>query len=331
MSVIREESTGLYHGFVSEFLNKCKLGSWGSNSYVNHVVSQSPEGPWKQRGAVIGAWSHNPKVVYSKPDDTYVMYHIGTGKPRAKIKNCNSTSSPSATEDIFYRSVTEGGAFQSSSPFEIHTAKTLSSPWVRYTAPNSSSPSAAPARPPLMTIYSGISNVPSLAPLPDPSSLKGAHLSHTPPPPPPIASNTPPLPLKSGKGGLLLLEDAKHGNGKLLVNFTSFSFNPSRGTLAWDPCSFNGQKGTSPVFDNGHALHSDTSGSRIGGFQLQIAKAQSSGGGGSAATMNPASDVDAVPAIKGVFAGSPCALSYQDPHAVVKGPFSSSSIVYTNR
>ena len=39
-----------YHGFVSEFLNGCKLGSWGSNSYVNHVVADSPLGPWTQAG-----------------------------------------------------------------------------------------------------------------------------------------------------------------------------------------------------------------------------------------------------------------------------------------
>lgn len=41
MSVVKETlaATPTYHGYVSEFLFKCNLDSWGSNSYVNHVVS----------------------------------------------------------------------------------------------------------------------------------------------------------------------------------------------------------------------------------------------------------------------------------------------------
>ena len=37
MSTVYVNAT--YHGFVSEFLYKCNLDSWGSNSYINHVVS----------------------------------------------------------------------------------------------------------------------------------------------------------------------------------------------------------------------------------------------------------------------------------------------------
>jgi hypothetical protein len=34
MSVARDPKTGKFHGFVSEFVNGCKLGSWTSNSCV---------------------------------------------------------------------------------------------------------------------------------------------------------------------------------------------------------------------------------------------------------------------------------------------------------
>ena len=60
--MVQDPQGGLYHGFVSEFANGCKLGSWGTNSYVNHVVAEKPTGPWRQGGVAIPMWSHNPKV-----------------------------------------------------------------------------------------------------------------------------------------------------------------------------------------------------------------------------------------------------------------------------
>jgi hypothetical protein len=56
MSVVKDTAGGMYHGFVSEFANGCKLGSWGSNSYVNHVVADTPTGPWRQ----VRSCRHNP-------------------------------------------------------------------------------------------------------------------------------------------------------------------------------------------------------------------------------------------------------------------------------
>ena len=70
-------------------------------------------------------------------------------------------------------------------------------------------------------MFEGFSNVDALAPVPDPGKLAG---------------------------GMWLIEESKFGNGKLLVNFSSFKFNPARGKLAWDPCtSPSGQKGSSPL------------------------------------------------------------------------------------
>jgi len=125
MTVVQEPDTGLFHGFVSEFKNKCKLGSWTTNSFVNHVVSPSPEGPWDQKGQVVGVWSHNPKVVYSKSDKTWLMYHIGTGVPvSGPEQNCNDTDS--AFSDGHPR---PRGSGSGTGPFVIHSATSLDGAW----------------------------------------------------------------------------------------------------------------------------------------------------------------------------------------------------------
>lgn len=125
MSVVQDPETQLYHGYVSEFKNKCKLGSWTTNSFVNHVVASKPEGPWSQKGQVVGVWSHNPKVVYSEADKTWLMYHIGTGVPVAgPEQNCNQTDvKPS---DLHPR---PHGSGANSGPFVIHQATSLDGDW----------------------------------------------------------------------------------------------------------------------------------------------------------------------------------------------------------
>ena len=62
MSVVKTNDT--YHGYVSEFLYKCNLDSWGSNSYINHVVAPTPTGPWTHApsGPAVGVWAHNPRT-----------------------------------------------------------------------------------------------------------------------------------------------------------------------------------------------------------------------------------------------------------------------------
>ena len=90
MSVVHD-TTGdkLYHGFVSEFEHGCDLDSWGTNSFVNHVVSRKPGGPWTQAksGRALGVWAHNPKLVFDAKEQTWVMYHIGGGDNPTKAVN----------------------------------------------------------------------------------------------------------------------------------------------------------------------------------------------------------------------------------------------------
>lgn len=126
MSVVQDKSTKQYHGYVSEFKNKCKLGSWTTNSYVNHVVSDAPQGPWKQKGEVIGVWSHNPKLAYSPQDETWVIFHIGDGlQTYGPVQNCNDIDPEFSRDKPRIRDLGVDGA----GPFMVHHSKSLDGPW----------------------------------------------------------------------------------------------------------------------------------------------------------------------------------------------------------
>jgi len=127
MSVVYDGASDKYHGYISEFKNKCKLGSWTTNSYVNHVVAPSPQGPWEQRGQVVGVWSHNPKLAYSPNDETWLIFHIGDGnKTYGPVQNCNDTDPEFSRDRPRPR---ELGGGDGSGPFMIHHSKSLDGPW----------------------------------------------------------------------------------------------------------------------------------------------------------------------------------------------------------
>lgn len=228
MTVVRDTATNSYHGFVSQFLNKCKLGSWTTNSYVNHIISDSPTGPWSQAGVALPAWSHNPRIVWSARDRTWVLYHIGSAANDTVPKRCDggnggeTASGTGATATAPQRGPTPA-------PFNIHYSKSLGGPWTRLSPPTPPPPPA-----PRFTAYPGLTNVP---------------------PPPP-----------SARGGVTLFEDSMYGGGRLhlLVGGADSAFvpNPRRGgVLAWDGCG-------GAVFDNGHPVQDDAVGSRIGAFEV---------------------------------------------------------------
>jgi len=127
MSVVQDKTTKMYHGYISEFKNKCKLGSWTTNSFVNHVVASAPEGPWEQKGQVIGVWSHNPKLAYSPNDETWLIYHIGDGNQTyGPVQNCNDTEPEFSWEKPRIRDLSAGSG---SGPYMIHHSTSLDGPW----------------------------------------------------------------------------------------------------------------------------------------------------------------------------------------------------------
>jgi len=130
MSVVQDKKTNMYHGYISEFKNKCKLGAWTTNSFVNHVVAASPEGPWEQKGQVIGVWSHNPKLAYSPADETWLIYHIGDGNTTyGPVQNCNDTEPEFSTEKPRIRDLSAGASGGGSGPYMIHHSTSLDGPW----------------------------------------------------------------------------------------------------------------------------------------------------------------------------------------------------------
>ena len=245
MSVVHDtKGDKLYHGFVSEFEHGCDLDSWGTNSFVNHVVAQKPGGPWSQAksGRALGVWAHNPKLVFDKKEQTWVMYHIGGGNNPTKAVNCSKPG----------QSVGRGppaAAASSSRPFEIHFAKSLDGPWTPLAAESSAESSGAAlaakagsSASSLFTTYPGVDNVDGR---------------------------------QRPAGGVWLYEAQAHGSGKAFVSFANFTANPARGgALAWDACG-----GPPLAFDNGHLIET-SKGSHIGSLRVTASNSSGSSGGG---------------------------------------------------
>lgn len=84
-----------YHMFAADMEKKCGLNSWQHNSRIVHLVSGTPEGPYKQKDIVFGAFSHNP-TVHKAPDGTFVLFHIGNGQggSRPPITDCTNGTTP---------------------------------------------------------------------------------------------------------------------------------------------------------------------------------------------------------------------------------------------
>jgi hypothetical protein len=197
MSIIEDvEKRGEFHGFVAEFEYGCNLNSWGTNSYVNHLVSSSPGGPWKQAksGRALNVWAHNPKLVYSPQDKKYVMYHIGGGDTPSRAKNCSHTTHDSATKAA--RSAANKDATRSATSFAIHSSSSLDGPWAAETTSLASSGGSR-----LFTMYPGVSNVES---------------SHAP------------------DGGVRVYE--KGTNSSAFISLRNFTSATKNGVLAWDAC-----------------------------------------------------------------------------------------------
>jgi hypothetical protein len=80
-SVLRADD-GEYHLYAAAFGLGCNLGSWHSNSFVVHGVSDVAAGPYSWHDVALPMEHHNPHALRA-PDGTYLIYSHGQG-------NCNS-------------------------------------------------------------------------------------------------------------------------------------------------------------------------------------------------------------------------------------------------
>lgn len=235
MSVARDPKGGKYHGYVSEFAHGCKLGSWTSNSYINHIVSDTPTGPWKQGGVAVPVWAHNPRVLLSPTDGKWLLYGIMGGARRPT--DCGGARHPPGQPggaDALRAKVPQhaaGTAF----PFAIQHADGPDGPWrpVDGRRPKQSSL-------PTMTLHRNVDNV----------DVGGAG--------------------EYAAGSGVRLHRIGEGAGTVFV--PASSFRPMRRsvgggrTLAvfgWDAC---GEE--APTFGDGGPIWSEEDGMQIGGFEV---------------------------------------------------------------
>lgn len=81
----------LFHLFLAEFTDDCGLDYWSPYSRVIRAESTNgPAGPYVFAQEVVGAFAHNPTVVYSPADKKYLMYYIGC--PQSPPDTCTSPS-----------------------------------------------------------------------------------------------------------------------------------------------------------------------------------------------------------------------------------------------
>ena len=104
----------------------------------------------------LPVWAHNPKLVYSPQDETWVMYHIGAGNDPGRAVNCTpGASQPERQQGHQQGQRRSAAAAGAARPFEIHYAKSLSGPWLALTAELGSASSVST----LFTAYPGVDNV----------------------------------------------------------------------------------------------------------------------------------------------------------------------------
>ena len=73
-----DNATQKYHSFISSMTNGCSLNHWGSNSRIEHGISDSVTGPYKFVDVAIPTWSHNAAPI-ALHDGTFAIVHIGSG------------------------------------------------------------------------------------------------------------------------------------------------------------------------------------------------------------------------------------------------------------
>jgi hypothetical protein len=91
----KDELTGLYHLFVTEYQNHCPMtyGSWTFQNSIRHATSASVNGPWVAKEMVLDG-AGNP-LLMKAPDGTYLLYFTGVPRPfsnKPPARNCNGAN-----------------------------------------------------------------------------------------------------------------------------------------------------------------------------------------------------------------------------------------------
>jgi hypothetical protein len=81
----------LFHLFMAEFENGCGLDYWSPYSRIIRAESKTgPAGPYTFAQEIVGAFAHNPTVIWSAVDKKYLLYYIGC--PQLPPDTCTGPS-----------------------------------------------------------------------------------------------------------------------------------------------------------------------------------------------------------------------------------------------
>jgi len=114
---MKDASSGKWVGFFSYMAAGCGLSNWQSNSMIISAVADAPDGPYtKQIKPVTPPWTHNA-MISRHPNGSYFLFHIGSGTPKAALKNCSQEPDP------FFPFSPQPA------PATTHVAESLHGPW----------------------------------------------------------------------------------------------------------------------------------------------------------------------------------------------------------
>merc|ERR1719469_756971 len=106
--------------------NGCGLGTWSTNSRIEHAVSDSPVGPYAFKDVAINTWAHNAAPI-ALPGGVYAIVHIGGGGGTPDGgKNCTNASEFAAAE-VNLIAVARQRRLQQH--HRIHVSTSLDGPW----------------------------------------------------------------------------------------------------------------------------------------------------------------------------------------------------------
>ena len=134
------DAEGTWHLYASEMAGAgCGLHVWGGQSTVVHATAATVEGPFIKRATVIGSEAHNPQAIVI--NSSWYIFHIGMGDKSGAPKDCNETTSSTAS------------AAAAGSGSTLHSAPSPNGPFQPVAGAPRDCNNPSPARHPNGTLY----------------------------------------------------------------------------------------------------------------------------------------------------------------------------------
>ena len=97
-SALRDERTGLYHMFASQFTNHCGLETWTANSHVVRATSAQPGGTYTRVADAVGGevfpiFSHEPNAVRDPATGEWALFFTLKAPSGRLPCNCSADGS----------------------------------------------------------------------------------------------------------------------------------------------------------------------------------------------------------------------------------------------